>query len=139
MTTPALKNRRITKTMIQNKTDAKLKIYFSDCVKVIRISDILTPASATERFKTLTPDLCYFGDTISQLVKAVQEGTTHSLAHVLPETELYRYGRIDGKCFAMCIPVSVVETMKKNRLIFFPGKHKKTVSNRTKLTDKVYS
>ena len=81
MTALALKNRRITKTMIQNKTDAKLKIYFSDCVKIIRISDILTPASATERFKTLTPDLCYFGDTISQLVKAVQEGTTHSLAH----------------------------------------------------------
>ena len=113
MTTLALKNRRITKTMIQNKTDAKLKIYFSDCVKIIRISDILTPASATERFKTLTPDLCYFGDTISQLVKAVQEGTTHSLAHILPETELYRYGRIDGKCFAMCIPVSIVETVKK--------------------------
>jgi hypothetical protein len=47
------------------------------------------------------------------LVKAVQEGTTHPLAHVLPETELYRYGRIDGKCFAMCIPVCVVETVKK--------------------------
>ena len=125
MTTPALKNRRITKTMIQNKTDAKLKIYFSDCVKVIRISDILTPASATERFKTLTPDLCYFGDTISQLVKAVQEGTTHSLAHVLPETELYRYGRIDGKCFAMFIPVCIVETVKKFVLFSFQGTIKK--------------
>ena len=110
--------------MIQNKTDSKLKIYFSDCVKVIRISDILTPASATERFKTLTPDLCYFGDTISQLVKAVQEGTTIRLHTFCPKPSYTATAELTASVL-LCVSCRHCGNREKVHLIFFSGKHKK--------------
>ena len=98
--------------MIQVNDNAVLKVYFEGGRKEIKVSDILTPVTALERFKTQKIDMCFFGDTLNLLAKAVSENQSYPLTDVLPDTELYRYGRSDGKCFAMCVPLDKVKTIK---------------------------
>lgn len=99
--------------MIEVNSEAVVKVTAEDGTKYeFKVKDILTPATALTRYKTTKLDMCYFGDTINLLVKAVMERQSFPLTDVLPDTELYRYGRSDGKCFAMCIRVQDVKTIK---------------------------
>lgn len=98
--------------MIQVNESAVMKVYVEGGRKEFKISDILTPATKLERFKTQKLDMCYFGDTLNLLAKAINENQSYPLTDVLPDNELYRYGRNDGKCFAMCIPLDKVKSIK---------------------------
>lgn len=99
--------------MIEVNSEAMVKVTAKDGTKYeFKIKDILTPATALTRYKTTKLDMCYFGDTINLLVKAVTERQSFPLTDVLPDTELYRYGRSDGKCFALCIQAEKVKTVK---------------------------
>lgn len=98
--------------MIEVNSTAVVTIQSDGCKHEFRISDILTPATALTRYKTNKIDMYYFGDTINLLAKAVKERQSFPLTDVLPDTELYRYGRNDGKCFALCIRIQDVKTIK---------------------------
>ena len=98
--------------MIEVNSAAVVSIQCEGCKHEFKVSDILTPATALTRYKTIKLDMCYFGDTINLLAKAVKERQSLPLTDVLPDTELYRYGRSDGKCFAMCILADKVKTVK---------------------------
>lgn len=98
--------------MIEVNSAAVVTILGEGCKHEFKVSDILTPATALTRYKTTKLDMCYFGDTINLLAKAVKERQSLPLTDVLPDTELYRYGRGDGKCFAMCIQAEKVKTVK---------------------------
>ena len=98
--------------MLQVNDSAVVKVFVEGGKKEFYVSDILTPVSAVERFKTTKTDLCFFGDTLSLLAKAVKENQSFPLVHLLPDNELYRYGRNDGKCFALCLPIDKVKFIK---------------------------
>lgn len=98
--------------MIEVNSEAVVKVSADGIKHEFKIKDIMTPATALTRYKTTKLDMCYFGDTINLLVKAVKERQSFPLTDVLPDTELYRYGRSDGKCFALCIRAEKVKTVK---------------------------
>ena len=98
--------------MIEVNSAAVVTVPGEGCKFEFKVSDILTPATSLTRYKTTKIDMCYFGDTINLLAKAVRERQSFPLTDILPDTELYRYGRNDGKCFALCIRVQDVKITK---------------------------
>ena len=59
--------------MIEVNSAAVVTVPGEGCKHEFNVSDILTPATALTRYKTIKLDMCYFGDTINLLAKAVKE------------------------------------------------------------------